>query len=503
MHEATQEDTVELESIKDFRKGYVYFLTSLQTLIASFLQFVTAGSISEQNKRDLLPYRKAIDIELNSSQKRLKDIIFNLDEKHMYPMVKKEYSRYFQGGYVDGPRTDFVQFHLIFEMLRNFTIDSKASWSDIKRSIIEAKFTDPIFKEEALLNFRINPFLERLEHLAIFVKRMGFVLGIENTKSIFESRSTKPKFRENVQYKLSAVFSENLYQSNLASSQEDESPVPSKPFIMDDENEHIQPREKAAKSIVKAPPKQEEKPNNGIVNFIQAYGKYTWNSDQHYYFRFEIDKYLTEKAFFKQTISMDIHLGADEQMLRSELIKSMSSIKRKLKSPEEYEIDYLTFLNNFFDFIENIIMMNLGIPNQLKWVFLFHIGPSHFYMVAKKFLMEVNTGYLHVQSTDGKKVTRIIPGEVVKKHVIDYWTKIILPNVGEEKNNLALLKRIAEVVLEKYKEASARAMLEYEKLSPEIKASKRIDELFRENMNHWMGAANIIVFNRFVKNKSI
>ena len=124
-------------------------------------------------------------------------------------------------------------------------------------------------------------------------------------------------------------------------------------------------------------------------------------------------------------------------------------------------------------------------------------------MVAKKFLMEVNTGYLHVQSTDGKKVTRIIPGEVVKKHVIDYWTKIILPNVGEEKNNLALLKRIAEVVSEKYKEASARAMLEYEKLSPEIKASKRIDELFRENMNHWMGAANIIVFKRFVKNKSI
>ena len=142
MHQATQEEIAELEAIRDFKKGYVYFLSSFQSLVASFIQFLTSGSISEQNKRDLLPYRKALDQELNNSQKQIKDIIFNLDEKHMYPMVKKEYSRYFQGGYADGPRTDYVQFHLIFEMLRNFTIDSRASWTEIKKSILSGAFHD-------------------------------------------------------------------------------------------------------------------------------------------------------------------------------------------------------------------------------------------------------------------------------------------------------------------------------------------------------------------------
>ncbi len=499
MQDATYEDKAELEAIRDFQKGYVYFLTSLQILVTSFLQYLTAGTISEQNKRDLLPYRKALDQELNKSQKQIKDIIFNLDEKHMYPMVKKEYSRYFQGGYADGPRTDFVQFNLIFEMLRNYTIDARNSWNDIKHAVSTGTFHDNVFRDESLMSFRILPALEKVDMLGIFVKRMAFVLGIENYNSILESRNSRPKFREGVQYKLSSVFAENLYTAKVEDRAEDSGPIPG--F----ESDQIV-RAKTSANVKKATPtepKAEKKPQDEIINFIQAYGKYSWNSDQHYFFRFEVEKYLSEKAFFKQTISMDTHLGADEQMLRSELIKSLSSIKRKNKSSDEYEIEYLTFLNNFFDFIENIIIMNLGIPNQLKWVFLFHIGPSHFYMIAKKFLMEVNTGYLHVQSVDGKKVTRIIPGEVVKKHVIDYWNKIILPNVGEEKNNLALLKRIAEVVADKYKEASARAMSEYEKLPAEVKANRRIDEIFRENMNHWMGAANLIVFKRFVKNKSI
>ena len=42
-------------------------------------------------------------------------------------------------------------------------------------------------------------------------------------------------------------------------------------------------------------------------------------------------------------------------------------------------------------------------------------------------------------------------------------------------------------------------MKEYDSLPPEIKNSKPRVQLFREMMNQWMGAANIIVFKRFLK----
>jgi hypothetical protein len=71
--------------------------------------------------------------------------------------------------------------------------------------------------------------------------------------------------------------------------------------------------------------------------------------------------------------------------------------------------------------------------------------------------------------------------------------------IGEERNNLAALKKIIEIVDNKYKEVSQHAMKEYDNLPLEIKNSKPRVQLFREMMNQWMGAANIIVFKRFLK----
>ncbi len=52
---------------------------------------------------------------------------------------------------------------------------------------------------------------------------------------------------------------------------------------------------------------------------------------------------------------MDLHLGADEQVLRSEMIRSLTSAEKKSKSATDIEIEYLSFLNSFFGFCENIV----------------------------------------------------------------------------------------------------------------------------------------------------
>ncbi|TGL39100.1 hypothetical protein [Leptospira perdikensis] len=484
----------ELDLLTDFKKGYVYFLTGFQNLVGSFLQFLSTG-LTEANKREILSFRKNLDQELDKSQKKIKEIIFNLDEKHMYAQVRKEYSRYFSRNLDEVSRDDYVQFHLIFEMLRYFYIETKEGWVFLRDAVSNAKFSDSDFQTNALLNYRILPALERLNQLEIFLKRMSFILQIDNPNYLSEYKPTKPKFRDRVVYRLSTIFDENLYDKPASLEPEDSGIVYKADEVIQKANVDSDKKKEWANQ--KAKLKEE-----GATNYIQAYGKYTWNSDQHYFFRYELDKYLAEKALFKTAISMDLHLGADEQVLRAELIRSLTSTEKKNKSADDFEVEYQNFLKQFFLFCENIILMNMMIPNQVKYVFLFHLGPSHFYMIAKKFLMEVNTGYIHARGTDGKKVIRTIPGEYVKKHVIDYWNEIILPNVGEEKNNLALLKKLTEMIEEKYKEISKLTIQKYDELDEEIKNSKPRDLIFREHMNEWMGAANIIIFKRFVKNKS-
>ncbi|PJZ84461.1 hypothetical protein [Leptospira harrisiae] len=494
MSATNQEGGNETDLLTDFKKGYVYFLTGFQSLVGSFLQFLSSG-LTETNKREILSFRKNLDQELDKSQKKIKEIIFNLDEKHMYAQVRKEYSRYFSSQLDESSRYDFIQFHLIFEMLRYFYIESYEGWILLRDVVTNTKFSDQDFQTNSLLNYRILPALERLYHLEIFLKRMSFILQVNNQNFLTEYKPTKPKFRDRVIYRLSSVFDETLYDKPEALEPQDSDIVYKSEEVIQNE---IQESDKT-KQLQNQKPKPKEE---GNTNYIQAYGKYTWNSDQHYFFRYEMDKYLAEKALFKSAISLDLHLGADEQLLRAELIRSMTSTEKKNKSAEDFEVEYQNFLKQFFQFCENIILMNMMIPNQVKYVFLFHLGPSHFYMIAKKFLMEVNTGYIHSRGADGKKVNRVIPGEYVKKHVIDYWNETILPNVGEEKNNLALLKKLTEMIEEKYIEISKLTIQKYDELDEEIKNSKPRELIFREYMNEWMGAANIIIFKRFVKNKS-
>ncbi len=507
-----QEEEKELILIEDFKKGYVYFFSGFLNLVSSFQNYVTSGNISEANKRDLIVIRKSLDQELNKLQKRSKDIIINLDEKNLVPLARKEFSRFFHGIALDSSRLDFLQFQLIYEILKQYYVESFNGWSLIKRTVETAEFNEMDFKMNQLFGFRINPAFERLNMLEALLKRMGFILRVEKFQDLFDEKPVKPKFREEVDYRLSSVFAEDFYAGYYEVTNFNF--VPTQPFSSTDNNSDAKPivqidtakytsnlpkdEGKVApevKGTLKTPPTQKLNSNQ-----IDASGKFTWNSNHHYLFQYDLAKYNQERDYFKSTINMDLHMGADEQLLRSEFIRSMSSLDKKLKDPAETEKAYLDFLTLFFEFCQNIVMLHIGIPANLKWVFFFHIGPSHFYMIAKKFLTEANTGFLHIRAPDGKRVVRLIPIEVVKKHVIDYWNKSLLPNVGEEKNNLALLRKLIEIVEAKYKEASDNAMVYYHALPPEKKENKSIDLVFREHMSEWMGAANIIVYKRFVKN---
>lgn len=64
-----QEGEPEIQSISDFKKGYVYFLNNFQNIVGSFLQFLSTG-LTEANKREILSFRKTLDQELDKSQKK-------------------------------------------------------------------------------------------------------------------------------------------------------------------------------------------------------------------------------------------------------------------------------------------------------------------------------------------------------------------------------------------------------------------------------------------------
>lgn len=500
-----QNENENISKITVFRRGYISYLNSFLNLANGLMNYLSSGNVSEQSKRELIPFRKDIDQNIIRTTKLAKDLILELDDKHMVPASKKEIPVHFRDAREDTHRLAFVSFYKTFESLRNFHNVSKEAWTNIQYTVLSANLTDQNFKSDAILQFRVLPILDSLESLKIFLERMAKILAIQEPHLIFKQKRTEPVYSESGEYKLSSVFREGLQKSM------EEDLIPEFDLTGTETLNQAGSFDRDMFADEKDPKKENSNDDKSVVtitrkvipskiqNSISTGGNFPWNSNQHYYFRYEQAKYEDELKYFVNVINMDTHLGADSAALRKEMIRNMTSRSMKNKSSEELEGEYYIFLDHFFEFCRNILLMGMGVPDTLKYLFFFHIGPSHFYMIVKKFLQEANTGYLHVRSQDGKKVSRLLPGEIIKKHVISFWLREIMPNVGDEKNNLSALKKIIEIVDLKYKEVSQYAIREFDALAPDEKMNKPRVQIFREKMNLWMGAANIIVFKRFLK----
>lgn len=481
----------DLNKISEFKRGYASYLESMNTLIVGIISFLGSASLTEVTKKDLVPIRRLVDAELQALSQKTKKLIMEVDSKHLEPIARKDFYSLFPNIDVDSLRIEFIVLFKTFEHFRNYYIESDAAWKSIRSTIHTSNFVDKSFQMDTLIGYRINPGIEKLECLRVMLLRMAVLLEIPFPAKIFERKENNPNFNPNSTYRLSSLFQINLGEGEAGKvhdfdlSSDSNNPSSSSPA------QKFQSKSNFDKVVVDAP------------NVLNAGGKYPWNSNSHYYMRYEEPQYLEERALYSQTIKIDTHIGAEESKLKSELIRSLSSKEHKSKTKDDIEREYSEFMMHFFQFCSDITMMNINMPSNMKILFLFHLGPPHFYMLAKKFLLEANTGYLHVRSADGKKVTRILPVETVKKNVIDFWKQIVLPGVGEEKNNLVLLKKITEKVETRYKEISLLAIKQYDMLPAAVKLQKSRTTIFREKMNEWMGATNIIVFKRFMKNEYV
>ncbi len=492
MSAASKKEELELQKIGIFKKGFPAFLEMMNLLITGMTSFLTSGQIPEQSKKELFPIRKTIDTELQNIQQVTRKILLEIDPKHLEPIARKDFYSFFPNGNQDSQMLDFIIFFKTFEYFREYYLVTEKSWNLIRNSVFETNFTDKNFKTEQLITYRILPAMDRLEALRTALARMARLLAINEANRIFESKvALKPSYNKETSYKLSGLFQMNLEEQGNYDVIGD----------LDLGKETEKRSEKSGIPTGNSSGKiQEKKPEHkSAANFLNAGGKMTWNNNSHYCIHYETQKAEEERQLFANTIKADTHIGAEEERLKSDFIRTISSKDFKTRPKDLIEQEYMKFLEQYFIFCMDITTMSIGIHPQLKNIFIFHLGPSHFYTLVKKFLVEANTGFLHVRSSDGKKVTKIIPGELIKKEVLHFWENTILPKIGEEKNNLTTLKKIIEKVESRYKEVSLQAIEMYDKLPIDVKASKPRVAIFREKMSEWMGATNIIVFKRFLK----
>lgn len=466
----------EIRKIEPFKKGYAAFVDSQAAHARAAQQLLGSSVLTPDEKRtlgDALPQIDKLLVEIGNASRQLQ---LQLSATNLHKEAQRDYHAFFKGDILEH-QLSFVTFLKTYILLSKYARALIEHWKKVRELVTSAKLADNSEFRKQILQFRVGPVLQDLESLRIFVQRMALILNSTKDPTVTRDISALASYREDGMYQLSSVFSENV-------SRADGAPL---------DWEHVG----AAAVLSRAAPAAPAAP---VVekNRLNAAGTQSWNQNAHYFFSYDPKQLEAERARLTNIVHIDMHMGADQEMVRSERILKYT---RKLVQQEVHgnvEEEYKSFLLTFFNLVIEITCLNLAIPPKLRDLFLFHLGPQSFYYLTRRFLQELDTGTIHRRS--GRSVMeKFVPSELLKKTLLEWWHSQILPAVGPERDDAAQYRAILKITKDTYDRLSARAMAEYEAMPEAARAGRPRAEIVRENLNRWLGPTNIIVFRRFLK----
>jgi hypothetical protein len=470
-------ETEEIRKIEPFKKGYAAFVDSQAAHARAAQQLIGSSVLVPDEKRALgdgLPQIDKLLVEIGNTSRQMQ---LQLSATSLHKEAQRDYHAFFKGDILEH-QLSFVIFLKTYILLSKYSRSLIESWKTIRELVTGAKLSDNSEFRKQLLQFRVGPVLQDLESLRIFVQRMAVILNSTRDPITTREISALASYREDGVYQLSSVFSENLQRADNTTADWEHAGGAA-----------VLSRSAAPPAPVVSVPEQ---------NRLHAGGTQSWNQNAHYFFSYDPRQLEAERARLTNIVHIDMHMGADMDMVRSERILKYT---RKLVQQEVHgnvEEEYKSFLLTFFNLVIEITCLNLTIPPKLRDLFLFHLGPQSFYYLTRKFLQELDTGTIHRRS--GRAVMeKFVPAELLKKTLLEWWQSQILSAVGAQRDDQTQYRAILKLTKDTYDRLSAKAMAEYDALPEAAKAGRPRAEVVRENLNRWLGPTNIIVFRRFLK----
>jgi len=486
------DEITDLTSIQEFKKGCSFVGEKHNLLAQSALKLLSSGNLSQNERLPLLSHSGELDSIFQEIQSRARNLVSNLNFSSLEREALLEYHNIFKES-IDSHRVSFIIFFKTFQYLSIFSRETSSLWQRVKKIINSIQLAPESKFRMEMLNYYAGPGLKLCESVDLFCSRMAIILRVDPSRIPHDASAGV--YSRQIEYQISSVFSPAL-RDTVERVSATKAPQPERSIVLGDDDfmeyffEEHQP-EKSATPVSVVSRSEDARLNTG--------GSMSWNQTYHYFFSYDPSLQEEERKSFADVVYIDTHMGAEKEKLRSNLIMNVS--KKLSTGSKDIEKEYEDFLRGFFEAVADICVLNFQIPESGRWVFLYHLGPGNFHMLVRRFFHEFGTGSMH-RTTKGKVIQKFVPVETVKKNLITWWKSRVLTEVRpRERDSYPLFSMIARSVKDIYRKLSDRAVAQYNSLPEEVRFKKSRTDLFRENLNKWVGAHNLIVCRRFLKTK--
>ncbi|MBX7058646.1 MAG: hypothetical protein K1X75_11320 [Leptospirales bacterium] len=482
----TGSDRSDLQKIDDFKRGYQEPIDRHVALVRNAQQMLASASLSGEDRKSLHDARAALDKLLLHIQTLSRSLSSDLQPLNLDRDVMRDYHTVFAGEANDH-RLSYVRFLRTYVLLKRFALDASDAWTSIQKIIARLDLQSGAEFRDQFVSFGVTAGLRSCEGFQIFCQRMAILLQLQKDPIVTKKLDGAAIYSPEIDYLLSGVFREDLaawMEARRDSLATDRAQLSDSALPTATRKQWIGPESAGAP--------------RSMDWRLDASGKQSWNSTPQYYLQYSPQDLEAERAAFQEVVYIDTHMGADQQFIRSDFILTVSRKDRNAVA-SDIEREYVNFMRAFFTLVTDISMLNVNVPPSDRYLFLYHLGPQAFCALVVKFLQDVKTGFMHQRPANRKVIRKFTPIELIKKTIIDWWRTEIIPGAAAKSEDYTDYKRLLTQVKSAHAAMVKRAQAEFERLPAEVRARGNKQQIFKDHMNEWFGAPNIVIFKRFLK----
>lgn len=479
-----------MEDLKDFYNGIIPFLERFVENFKIMFNILNANLLPYNEKNKVLFEIKEIENSLKEILNKFKNILLEVSQDYIEQEANRQYYSFFKDD-ANPDKMNYVKLllqYLKLKELYNFTLNNL---DYIKKMILE-KFSPQTIFYQQFVDFQMKTCYFKLHKLHLFLKRLEIILqydkSLEKHKKIFELVHYSPR----IEYRFSLIFKEDL--ENYIKSFFPEEKKSQEELLNLRQNQLSEEEIYRRSEILKKNVYIEKEKSYIKNNILDTSGKYLWNSSMYYFLSYDIQKLKKEESFFNNVFFIDTHLGANPQLVRSKIVRTLIR-KDKILTKEQAQKQYNTFLDSLFALNRQILILNFQIPEKIELLFLYHLGPLVFFHINKQYLMDLKTGNLHQIVHPEKNIIRkVIPNEYIKKSLFQWWIDNVMGNLTEEdKNNYILYQSLISHI----QKVVSKIQEEFIKTHSQ-KEANQTNPKFLDFLKERLGHINLLLIQRYL-----
>ena len=474
-----------MEELKDFSQGIIPFLERYTENIKMMQQLLHANLLTSEDKNKAFYELKEVDIILKEILNKIKNIILEMAQDSITQEANREYYTFFKDE-INTNKINFIVLALYYEKLREFNILNIEKLDTIKKLLLPKISQQTLFYQQ-FFDYQMKTCYIKLQKIQKLLKQFEILLHYNKSEKD-KKFSQQIKYSPGIEYRYSLLFKEDLSEYVQKFFAEEES------VNIPKENEKLQNFINKSSHIIKK--EIDKSPKNQYINknILDTSGRFLWNSSMYYYLSYDINKLSKEENCFVNVFYIDTHLGANPQIVRSQIVRTLIR-KEKILSKEEAINQYKKFLDLLFELNQQIILLNFRIPEEEKKLFMYHLGPLVFFNMNKQYLMDLQTGSIHqIVNPEKNLIRKIIPFEFIKKFLFDWWVENILGHLSdEEKNNYSMYQKL---ILHIQKIVN-NIQLDFKRQYPEEEIHYT-NPKFIEFLKNKIGSMNLLLIQRYL-----